>query len=264
MSGDAELFVAVDSELARWRRAGLTPRIWLRDDDATRPTAALDRLLALTNLYRAPVLLAIIPEPAERSLAGRLAGEALVTPAVHGCAHRNHAPPDAKKTELTENASGRDVGCVVGELASGRARLRDHYGTRLSPMLVPPWNRISPAVAAEIAAVGFSALSLFGWVETAGGLPHLNTHVDLMDWRSGRIGHRPAGVTATLAARLAEARLRGGAPVGLLTHHLVHDDTAWSVLGTLLEGLTARGIRLASAAECLAAAASAGGSGNHA
>ena len=83
---------SVDGELDRWRDAGLTPRIWLRDDDAIEPTPALDRLLALANAYRAPVLLAIIPKPAEPGSRRASRRRSLVTPAVHGYAHRNHAP----------------------------------------------------------------------------------------------------------------------------------------------------------------------------
>ncbi len=242
------------AELARWRDAGLVPRIWLRDDDAVRPTEALDRLLALTGDYRAPVLLAIVPKPAEPALAERLSEERLVTPAVHGYAHRNHAPADAKKTELTENAIGRDIDAVVGELSAGRRKLAGHYGDSLSPILVPPWNRISPGVARSVATAGFGALSVFGWIETVADLPHLNTHVDLMDWRGGRVGHAAPTVAAMLAARLAEARQRGGAPVGLLAHHLAHDETAWATLDTLLDALAAGGLVLSEAAACLPAA----------
>ena len=241
----------VDVELERWRDAGILPRIWLRDDDAIAPTKALDRLIGLTNSYRAPVLLAIVPQPAEAALAGRLEGESLVTPAVHGYAHRNHAPADGKKAELTENARGRDCAEVIRELATGRKKLGEHYGARLSEILVPPWNRISPAVAREIPTTGFAALSLFGWTEMESGLPHLNTHVDLIDWGNGRAGRGLAEVAAALAARLAEARLRGGVPIGLLTHHLAHDDAAWATLEALLDGLAAHGIALKSAAACL-------------
>ncbi len=245
-------FANVDAELERWREAGLSPRIWLRDDDAFEPTPALDRLIALSNASRAPLLLAVVPRPAAPAIAERLADEWLVTPAVHGYAHRNHAPVDQRKTELIENASrGRSVGDVISDLAAGRLKLGRMFGPRLSGVLVPPWNRISPAVAMQVATAGFTAVSLFGWKEAAGDLPHLNTHVDLIDWRNGRIGRDLRDIAATLAARLGEARLRRGAAVGLLTHHLVHDETAWRTLEALLDGLAMRGIVLATAAECL-------------
>jgi hypothetical protein len=245
-------FAALDEELARWRDAGVPPKLWLRDDDATRPTPALDRLLDLTKAHDAPLLLAVIPKPSGVDLAERLAGEALVTPAVHGFAHANHAPAGAKATELTEDAAGRDIDAVAAELRFGRTKLLRLFEGRLSGIWVPPWNRISPAVARQVPALGFTAVSIFGWQETGAALPHLNTQVDLMNWRGGRVGFDSTTVTAVLAARLGEARLRGGAPVGILTHHLAHDETAWRSFEMLLDHLQMRSdVTFTDAAACL-------------
>ena len=65
------------------------------------------------------------------------------------------------------------------------------------------------------------------------GLDALPTHVDIMDWRA-RTGRTAGEVDADLAnwiARLAD----DAQPLGLLTHHLAHDETAWAVLDALLE-----------------------------
>lgn len=246
-------FAPLDEELAAWTDVGLAPRLWLRDDDATRPTAALDRLLVLARAHDAPVLLAVIPMPCENALADRLAGEPLVTPAVHGFAHANHAAAGAKATELTENAEGRPVGAVLAELRSGREKLHRLFGPRLSPILVPPWNRLSDAVADRLGESGFDAVSLFGWKSRACSLARLDTDVDLVDWRGGRIGHDLGFIATALAGALRAARQRDGRPVGLLTHHLAHDETAWSVLSAVLDRLSARSIRLVSTNACLAA-----------
>lgn len=243
----------LDDELRVWVEAGLTPRLWLRDDDATRPTQALDRLLVLAGAHAAPLLLAVIPEPCEAALAERLADEPLVTPAVHGFAHANHAAPGAKATELTENDAGRTADTVLAELRSGRSKLLRLFGTRLSPFLVPPWNRMSDAVAGRLGESGFGAVSLFGWKARNCPLARLDTDIDFMNWRGGRVGHDLGFVAESLAGALRSARLHGARPVGLLTHHLAHDETAWSVLASLLDHLSARNIRLESAAECLAA-----------
>jgi hypothetical protein len=251
----SETFAALDAELNRWRDGGLTLRLWLRDDDATQPTEALDRLLACIRRYDAPLLLAVIPEPCDAALADRLADETLVIPAVHGFAHTNHAPAGAKPTELTEHAPTRTVDTVLAEVKAGRRKLRSLFGERLSGILVPPWNRISPAVLARLDESGFAAVSLFGWKSVDAALPQLNTHVDLIDWRNGRLGRDLSTVGAMLTEALAEARHRGGAPVGLLTHHLAHDETAWSVLETVLARLSAHSIPFASAEACLAAQA---------
>ncbi|MGN6551358.1 MAG: polysaccharide deacetylase family protein [Pararhizobium sp.] len=246
-------FAPLDEELTAWADMGLAPRLWLRDDDATRPTAALDRLLALARAHDAPVLLAVIPMPCENALADRLAGEPLVTPAVHGFAHTNQAAAGAKATELTENAEGRTVGAVLAELRSGREKLDRLFGPRLSPILVPPWNRMSDAVADHLGESGFGAVSLFGWKPRACPLARLDTDVDLVDWRGGRVGHDLGVVAAALAGALRAARQRDDRPVGLLTHHLAHDETAWSVLSVLLDHLSAQRVRLVSAEACLAA-----------
>src|SRR5215470_17845292 len=88
------------AELACWAETGRIADFWLRDDDAVEPTAALDRLLALAARHAIPVVLAVIPASAQRTLAKRLQAEDKVAIAVHGWAHRNHAPENEKKQEL--------------------------------------------------------------------------------------------------------------------------------------------------------------------
>ena len=66
-------FGPVKQELRIWREQGLVLPIWWRDDDATEPTPALDRLLGLAASLGAPLHLAVVPEPAGPDLAARLA-----------------------------------------------------------------------------------------------------------------------------------------------------------------------------------------------
>ncbi|HUA50624.1 MAG TPA: hypothetical protein VMB81_00595, partial [Candidatus Sulfotelmatobacter sp.] len=74
MSGAAldDPWNALEREFAQWAAAGRTATLWWRDDDAVAPSAALDRLLTL-GAGRAPVALAVVPEPAGEPLARRLA-----------------------------------------------------------------------------------------------------------------------------------------------------------------------------------------------
>src|SRR3712207_7045597 len=44
---------------------------------------------------------------------------------------------------------------------SGVERLLRFYGNRLVPMLVPPWNRIDPALLPDLPPLGLRALSVF-------------------------------------------------------------------------------------------------------
>jgi hypothetical protein len=43
-----------------------------------------------------------------------------------------------------------------------------------------------------------------------------------------------------LLRRLEQARERGGAPLGILSHHLVHDEQAWATLEGLIRYLKER------------------------
>jgi hypothetical protein len=215
---------ALDRRAAEGRPA----RLWWRDDDAVAPTAALDRMLLMSRRWDVPLALAVIPAETGAPLAERLARESLATVAVHGWAHRNHSPAGEKKAEL---GAHRPAPVVLAELEHGFATLCSLYGARLAPMLVPPWNRVAPEVVAGLPALGFRALSVFGLPKPA-PLAVINTHVDLIDWHGTR-GGRPADALYAELAR--EIDRPGDGPIGILSHHLVHDAAAWSFLESLFE-----------------------------
>ena len=234
----------VERELARWRRAKLTPRFWLRDDDAARPTPALERLLGLARAHDIPLLLAVIPTEATPALADAVRHEKLVTPAVHGYAHRRHTPDGVPAMEL---GGARPAEEILDELKEGRTILRRLFGERLSGILVPPWNRLSREVAARLHEVGFTALSTNSWHEDGSALPQLNTQIDIVDWANGRRGHTVEWAMGELLRRLKQARERGGAALGILSHHLVHDEQAWATLEALILYLKERDFAFAKA-----------------
>jgi hypothetical protein len=100
---------------------------------------------------------------------------------------------------------------------------------------VPPWNRIDEALLPSLPALGFTALSAFGPARP-GPLKCLNAHVDLMEWKAERKGKEHAALVAEIVAQLKQ-RLEAGSsePIGLLCHHLAHDETAWSFLQGLVD-----------------------------
>jgi peptidoglycan/xylan/chitin deacetylase (PgdA/CDA1 family) len=230
-------FHDVELELERWQKAGLTPRFWLRDDDAIQPTPALGRLLGIVRRHDVPLLLAVIPAEADETLAAAIAEEPLVTPAVHGYAHRRHTPDDLPAMELGGERPAEET---LAELEAGRAKLRRLFGERLSGILVPPWNRLSRGVAARLHEAGFTALSTNSWHEDGTCLPQLNTQVDIIDWANGRRGRPIEWAMGELLRRLGQARERDGAPLGILSHHLVHDEQAWTTLEALIRYLKDR------------------------
>ena len=210
------------SALDAWQAQGRVARFWLRDDDAVEPTPALSRLLDLGQRHRVPVALAVIPAHTGEALPRSLAGRPGVAVALHGWSHHNHAPSDQKKQEL---GAHRSPEIVLGELGRGFNRLQSLFADRFVPVLVPPWNRIDKALPPRLGEIGVRALSVFG-PEKPGTPPEINTHVDIMDWHHTR-GCRPVGdIVADVVKRLGEMRETGGT-MGLLTHHLVHDEAAW-------------------------------------
>ena len=216
------------AELERWRAAGKRASLWLRDDDATEPTPALDRLLALCERHSLPVTLAVIPAFTGEPLARRLDQAPLATVAVHGWSHRNHADAGEKKQEL---GAHRPRQTVIGELENGLAVLGALYPRRLAPVLVPPWNRIDAALIPELGELGFRALSVYG-PERDSPLRQINTHVDLMDWHGTRGGRDHALLVSDIVRRLA-VTFESGGTVGILAHHLAHDNKAWNFLEEL-------------------------------
>jgi hypothetical protein len=201
---------------------GMAVPLWWRDDDAVAPTGHLDRLLALSQDVSMPLHLAVIPAFAEDALAERLDGTD-VTVLVHGWAHANHAPPSEKKAEF-----GHARADAARELKQGLHVVKTRFGARLTPVFVPPWNRISKPHAALLPTLGYRGLSTFG---PRADETSINTHIDPIEWR----GTRDLVDTEHLIARtveLLENRLKGkedrAEPLGLLTHHLVHTDAIWA------------------------------------
>jgi predicted glycosyltransferase len=217
----------------------LRPTFWWRDDDAVAATSALDRLLRLATEHGIPVNLATIPGQVHASLAERLTGEPNVTILVHGLDHVNGAPPEAKKGEFTHGPLDQLI-----ERAGRALELAAPLGARVLPVFVPPWNRIAPELVPYLPRLGYRGLSTFsdrGEREAAPGLVQVNTHVDPIAWRAGG-GALDEATVFYQFARAIEARLAGTAdphePIGLLTHHLVHDEAVWRVVESLLDRLS--------------------------
>jgi hypothetical protein len=225
---------SLERELDLWRDTGRVARLWLRDDDAHEPSGPLDQLLTRMEAFAAPCLLAVVPMKAGEALAEALYGTALARVAMHGAWHRNHAPA-GRKSEETPQERGVDV--IAAELTAARARLTAQFGAAAGRWYVPPWNRIGRNVAAMLPGLGFSALSTFAGLSFGLDpvLIEANTHVDIIDWKGGRVGLTPAQALERLATELAAARAEGWRPVGVLTHHLVHDADAWAALDAILD-----------------------------
>lgn len=229
----------VEAALAAAGARGSRIRVWLRDDDAVEVTPALARLAALTEANGMPVLLAVIPAGATAALAAWVSAHPLVTACQHGLAHTNHARPGERACEL---GGDRPDAAVLADLATGRARFKRLFGPAASDILVPPWNRIRDSLVPALPGLGFAALSTFAPAtpRPAAALPHLDSDLDIMDWRNGRRGRSDDDLCGRLVRRLAAAA-GTSLTLGILTHHLAHDETAWSFLERILPTLRRHG-----------------------
>jgi len=228
-------WTALEAELDLWAEAGRVASFWWRDDDATDVTPPLERLLRLKDSTRTPLTLAVIPGLATEALASRLDGSPGLTVVQHGFAHRNHAPAGEKKCEFP---ASRPLQQRIDDLRAGEKSLGTLFPRRLR-VLVPPWNRIAD-MAGDLATMGFIALSGFGLRRhpfAAPGLIQLNTHIDPVDWRGGDVtsGCRTALKQAVLCLQRQRGDVALQQPLGLLTHHLRHDDTGWDFIAAFVE-----------------------------
>lgn len=214
-------------ELARWRASGHRPLLWWRDDDARGISPALDRLLAIAGGL--PVSIAVIPSGVSPTLAGWLARNPRVTISQHGVDHVNRRQP-AEGSSADYTSAVAPVPLARGILA-GRNALEK---VGLDPVFfTPPWNRVEPVLLEALVIAGYFALS--GWNGEGAekpGLQRLDTHIDLLRWKGGARFRGADRIHEELRAQLAERRELGDytRPIGLLTHHLDHDEASWNFL----------------------------------
>jgi hypothetical protein len=216
------------AELDLWGEADRVATLWWRDDDAVAPSAELDRLVAM--LGKIPVALAVIPGTVEPELAAWLCHSSRSLPSSgsavlqHGWRHSNRST--GKKSEFPR---GRSCEEVAFELASGRERLAQLFGTRALAVLVPPWNRFDDYFLPLLRDCGICAISRANPRRTASSAPgivEVNIDIDLVAWGGDRgfIGEEEA--LGRLIGHLRARRL-GDAyadeATGILTHHLVQD-----------------------------------------
>jgi peptidoglycan/xylan/chitin deacetylase (PgdA/CDA1 family) len=207
-------------------------RFWWRDDDAITQTDALDRLLLTRASIDLPLALAVIPASADAGLAAAIAGHPDVHVLTHGWDHHDHAAPGQQPSEL---AAGRASDTVRAQLAAGKARVRLLFGSRALAVLVPPFNHLAASHHRAVAAAGFRYVSadrdFLGLP-----LPSRNIHVDVIDWQA----HTAISAVVAVRPLIVALRLRryglvpSSEPIGIMTHHLVHDAAIWALTESLL------------------------------
>lgn len=218
----------LSAELDRWQASERAATFWWRDDDATRVTPDLERLLGISTETATPIAIAVIPADAGCELRDRLRVEPNANVLQHGWSHANHAPDGARQEEY---GAHRPMAIRLAELSEGWRRIGEFAGCL--PVLVAPWNRIDPAVIDELPGIGLAGVSTLGprdAAEPVRGVRCTNVHVDIVDWGGSR-GF--VGLDRALDQVLDHLQQRrsgdvdGDEPTGIMTHHLFHDEGCW-------------------------------------
>ncbi len=214
-------------ELERWRRAGMRPCFWWRDDDAQALTGPLCRLLQVAKAAGAPLALAVVPGSLDPALPGVINAHPNITVVQHGVYHRNDGPSGHPH----EFAAALIPAEVSARLLAGWRALAAF--TRRAPVYVPPWNQLPPNVAEALTGASLTAVSAWGGEASA---TRVDTHLDLLRWQPRPRFKGRDRLLNQLVRALAHRRLeqKWRQPIGLLSHHLDHDHAAWSFLEALL------------------------------
>ena len=231
----------LDRELDTWADTDQTANFWWRDDDATEPGVALEKLIGLGNNWNIPLALAVIPIGLKPELVDFLRDGSLTCVFQHGFTHENHAAPGQRKLEL---GGTQTIEKSIADLERGYQILHEHFSARFKPVLVPPWNRIDDKLVAHLPEIGFTGISTMKVCRNAypaPGLRQVNTHLDPVNWRhqGGFIGVYPA--IAILVQHLIAKRLGYrdyNEPTGILTHHLAQNEAVWQFLEDLMQFLS--------------------------
>jgi len=214
--------------------ARTTPlHVFFRDDDAAEDVPPLRHLLSLFQQWRTPLNLAVIPGRLTEAGRELLLQAAQATPDLlelnqHGWQHVNHERLGRK----CEFGPSRSLANQLADLAQGQARMNIAFGANWFPAFVPPWNRCTESTARALEQLGFRVLSRDGGGPAFLGstLCEIPVTLDLFRWRDGP-QLRPV-------AELIEAfalQAQSGAPIGVLLHHKVMDESAFAFVEALLE-----------------------------
>jgi peptidoglycan/xylan/chitin deacetylase (PgdA/CDA1 family) len=213
-------------------RASAPVRFFIRDDDAGWDDDRLAALLDTTAAAGVPIDLAVIPDALTPGLNRQLQQRMDTQPLglhQHGCSHHNHEASGRK----CEFGPSRPAQARQHDLQRGQRQLQRAFGARLDPIFTPPWNRCTDDTPAQLAALGFAALSRDAGAPAQQALTELPIHTD---WTREQRLAAEAATDASEKIAVQMARYVGGShAVGLMLHHAVMDDDELAQLRALLQ-----------------------------
>ena len=220
-------------------RAAVEPRqvvgkpvdVFFRNDDVDEDEATLRRLLSLFAANNIPVILGVIP--ARLTTAGiELLQQfsASIELVQHGWQHVNHEMTGRK----CEFGASRSFAEQFDDLSRGQARMDEAFGAQWFPAFIPPWNRCTAITEQALRQLGFRVLSKLREKESGAIVPlrEISVTLDLYRWKEGAQLKSAAEILSDLTQQIQH-----GSVIGIMLHHKVMTEEAFSFLAALLNEL---------------------------
>ena len=145
---------------------------------------------------------------------------------------------------------------LVADARLAHCAFSSHFGAA-DVVFVPPFGRMSQALVSALPQIGFSGISgAAGWLERRlsqlsdwdirvprigpvyrSEVSRLDVQIDPINWQD-RTAHDPAKINQILVRCLRARRhglLASSLPIGIVTHHLDHDESIWRACDALLQ-----------------------------
>jgi hypothetical protein len=204
---------------------------WWRDDDARRPGPALNRLLHLSRRFEAPLTLAAVPDGDMAALVEACAAIRTSTWRSMASATRTARRPASPRARSMTCDTLDDISAEVETAIAAFAR------AGLTPdLFVPPWNNAHATLDACPGAARPDGVTLRrDRAPGARTAPGRSSGHHALEARS-RAFAGACGSCCGRGACWSSAAFAGYgmSRLGLLTHHLDHDEASWRFLAAFL------------------------------
>ncbi len=225
----------LESALAQRQQQTAPLHLFFRDDDVDEDEATLRRLLQLFLRRETPINLGVIPGRLTAAGDKLLAQSVSAAPALlelnqHGWWHLNHERTGRK----CEFGPGRTYAEQLADIARGQARMTEAFGLHWFPVFIPPWNRCTEDTYRALDQLGFRVLSAKrgNSVVTGYRFKEISVTLDLYRWQGGVCLKPSEEIVDDLIALLPRQQT-----IGMMLHHKVMDERAFSFLGSMLDAL---------------------------
>lgn len=190
-------------------------RVFFRNDDGGWADARLQALGDEFIRQGLPLDIAVIPQAlsgqSERVINSLLGAGGRIAIHQHGYRHVNHQLA-GRSCEFGSDRSRRQQ---QDDIAAGRKKLAAVFGTQVTPVFTPPWNRCGSDTAVALQSLGIEYLSrIIGSDPLASTIPEIPVAVD---WLKKRKGVRLNNVE--LVEYICGLLSGGDELLGIMLHH---------------------------------------------